>query len=239
MTPRSEWTRKWGCCRSYPRGPRREGGGDEQGVAEPALQRRPLLDRGDDSGVVADARVEAEEPTVDLAEADRPEVAGVDAVGQQLDGRDRVVGQADRAGEHVRRSARQRAERGVGAGDARGHLVERAVATEPDDDVDARAERRRGRSAWRDRGGWSRRARPGGCGSAGGARRRCCAPSPTTRTSSPPAGSASSRTYQCAARPTPGGTARRVGGIVDPSVTMSGHERHRLRQADPGPGAGR
>ena len=31
----------------------------------------------------------------------------------------------------------QRAERGVGAGDAGGHLVERAVAAEADDDVDA------------------------------------------------------------------------------------------------------
>ena len=92
-----------------------------------------------DGGVVADAGVEAEEPPVDLAQADRAEVAGVDAVGQQLDGGDGVVGQPDRAGEHVRRAAGQGAERGVGAGDAGGHLVERAVAAEADDDVGAAA----------------------------------------------------------------------------------------------------
>ena len=90
-----------------------------------------------DGGVVADAGVEAEEAPVDLAQPDRAEVAGVDAAGQQLDGGDRVVGQADRAGEHVRRAAGQGAERGVGAGDAGGHLVQRAVAAEADDDVDA------------------------------------------------------------------------------------------------------
>ena len=108
-------------------------------MAEPALQRRPPLDRGDDGGVVADAGVEAEEAPVDPAQADRLDVAGVDAAGQQLDGGDRVVGQPDRAGEHVRRAAGQHAEGGVGAGDAGRHLVQRAVAAEPDDDVDAAA----------------------------------------------------------------------------------------------------
>ena len=81
--------------------------------------------------------MEAEEPAVDLAQADRAEVTGVDAADQQLDGGDGVVGQPDRAGEHVRRAAGQGAERGVGAGDARRHLVQRAVAAEADDDVDA------------------------------------------------------------------------------------------------------
>ena len=119
----------------------------------------PLLDGRHDGGVEADAGVEAEEPPVHPAEPDRAEVAGVDAAGQQLGRGDRVVGQADRAGEHVGRPAGQDAERGVGAGDAGGDLVQRAVAAEADDDVDARAGRRRGRSGWRGRAGSSRRAR--------------------------------------------------------------------------------
>ena len=47
------------------------------------------------------------------------------------------LGSAQRAGEHVGRAAGQHAERGVGAGDAGRHLVERAVAAVADDDVDA------------------------------------------------------------------------------------------------------
>ena len=54
----------------------------------------------------------------------------------EFDGGDRIVGQPDRAGEDVRRSAGEHPERGVGAGDPGRHLVERAVAAEPDDDVD-------------------------------------------------------------------------------------------------------
>ena len=152
-------------------------------MPEPPLQLRPLLDRRDHRGVEADTGVEAEEPAVDPAQPDRSEVAGVDAAGEQLDRGDGVVGQADRAGEHVRRAARQRAEGGVGAGDAGGDLVERAVAAEPDDDVDAAP------------GGVVGEA--GGvaaavgldeldlvvAATAAGARRPCCAPSPTTRTS--------------------------------------------------------
>ena len=151
-----------------------------------------------DGGVEADAGVEAEEAPVDLAEPDRPEVAGVDAAGEQLDGRDRVVGQADRAGEHVGRAAGQHAERGVGAGDAGGDLVERAVAAEADDDVDAAAGGVVGEA-----GGVAAPVRLDELDvvvarSAGGARRRCCGPSPTTRTSSRRAGSASAPTVPAA-----------------------------------------
>ena len=46
-------------------------------------------------------------------------------------------GQAQGAGEHVRRSARQHAEGGVGPGDPGGHLVEGSVAAVPDHDIDA------------------------------------------------------------------------------------------------------
>ena len=57
---------------------------------------------------------------------------------EQVTGRfDGVVGQPDRAGEHVRRAARQRRQRRLGAGEAVGDLVERAVAAEADDHVDA------------------------------------------------------------------------------------------------------
>ena len=110
--------------------------GDEQRVAEPALQRRPPFDGGDDRGIEADPGVEAEEAPVDPTQTDRPQVAGVDAASEEVDGGNRIVGQPDRAGEHVGRPSGQHAESGVGAGDARRHLVQRAVAAEPDDDVD-------------------------------------------------------------------------------------------------------
>ena len=169
-------TRKCGSLAVVAAGPRRQRGRDEQRMAEPALPRRPLLDRLDDGGVVADARVEAEEATVDPAQADRAEVAGVDAVGEVLGGGDGIVGQPDRAGEDVGRPARQHAERGVAAGDAGRHLVERAVAPEADRRRRRRAGRRRGRSGWRGRAGSSRRSRRRGPGSAAGARRPCCGP---------------------------------------------------------------
>ena len=64
------------------------------------------------------------------------DLAGIDPGSEQVDGGDGIVGQADRAGEHVRRTAGQHPEGSVGAGDASRHLIERAVATEGDDDVD-------------------------------------------------------------------------------------------------------
>ena len=106
-------------------------------MPEPPLQRAAALHPFDDRGVEADAGVEAEVAAVDLAEADRPEVGGVDAVGEQLDRDDRVVRHADRAGEHVGRPAGQHAERRLGAGDPGGDLVERAVATVADHHVEA------------------------------------------------------------------------------------------------------
>ena len=119
------------------RQPGRHSGGDEQGVAEPPLERGPTLHPFDDRGVEPDAGVEAEEPAVDLAEPDRTEVGGVDAAGEQLDRFDRVVRHADRAGEHVGRPAGQHTERGPAPGDASGDFVERAVAPETDDHVEA------------------------------------------------------------------------------------------------------
>ena len=59
------------------------------------------------------------------------------ATREHLDRADRVVREPDRAGEDVRRAAREHTERGVRSGDAGGDLVQRAVAAEPDDDVDA------------------------------------------------------------------------------------------------------
>ena len=116
--------------------PGRQRGRDEQRVAEPALHRGVPLDPADDGCVEPDPGVEAEEPPVDASEADRADVARSDPVRQQVDRRDRIVRQAERAGEHVRRPAREHAERGVGAGDPGRDLVERAVAAEADDDVE-------------------------------------------------------------------------------------------------------
>ena len=116
--------------------PGRECCRDEQGVTEPALHRGVPLDPADDGGVEPDPGVEAEEPAVDASEPDRADVVGPDPVRQQVDGGDRIVRQPERAGEHVRRSAREHAERGVGPGDPGRDLVERAVAAEADDDVE-------------------------------------------------------------------------------------------------------
>ncbi len=97
------------------------------------------LDPLDHSGVEADTGVEAEVAAVHLTETDRTKIGGVDARGEVFDGIDRVVRQADRASEHVGRPAGQHTERRVGAGDAGGDFVERAVTAETDHDVDAPA----------------------------------------------------------------------------------------------------
>ena len=64
---------------------------------------------------------------------------------------DRVVGDPERAREHVGRPARQRRERGVGAGEAVGRFVERAVAGRARRRRRPRRARRRGRGGWRGR----------------------------------------------------------------------------------------
>ena len=71
---------------------------------------------------------------------------GGEAVEEGAGRLDRVVGQPDRAGEDVGRAAGQGGERGVGAGQAVGRLVEGAVAAEHDDDVDAVAGRALGQA---------------------------------------------------------------------------------------------
>ena len=105
-------------------------------MTEPSLPRSTSFDAFDDRRVEPDARVEAEVPAVHLAEPDRTEVVGVDAVGEILDSLDRVVRHAERASEHVGRPAGEDSEGGVGTGDARRDFVERAVAAESDDDVE-------------------------------------------------------------------------------------------------------
>ena len=98
-----------------------------------------LLDGPDDGGVESDAGVEAEEAAVHPSESDRPEVASVDTGGEQIGGCHRVVRQAERPSEHVRRPAGEYAECGVGTGDASRDLVQCAVAAVPDHDIDAPA----------------------------------------------------------------------------------------------------
>ena len=110
-------------------------------MAEPALQRGAAARRlAHDRGVVADAGVEAEEAAVDLAETDRADVGGVDAVGEQVSGA--------RPGRWAARACGRRrwsmppgstpSAVSVPAMPGR-HLVQRAVAAEADDDVDAAA----------------------------------------------------------------------------------------------------
>ena len=106
-------------------------------MTEPPLHRCASLDLADDSGVVADAGVKAEVSAVDMTEPDRTDVARGDPVCQQLHRRDRIVGHTQCAGEHVGAAAGKDRQRGVGSGDAGSHFVQRAVAAEADDDIDA------------------------------------------------------------------------------------------------------
>ena len=110
---------------------------DEQRVPGPTLERAVVLDFFHDGRVVANTGVEAEVATVHFAEADGFDVVAVDAVGKLLHSKHRIVGHTQRSGKHVGASARQRTERSVGAGNAGGHFIERAIAAKADDDVDA------------------------------------------------------------------------------------------------------
>ncbi len=105
-------------------------------MAQPPLHAGAALDLADDGRVVADAGVEAEVPTVHMAEPDGADVVRGDPVGQQLHRGHGIVGHPERAGEDVGAASRKRAERRVGSRHAGGDLVERSVAAEPDDDVD-------------------------------------------------------------------------------------------------------
>ncbi len=145
-------------------------------MPEPALQRRPPLYGGDDRGIESDPGVEAEEPPVHLTQADRPQVAGVDAAGEEIDGGDGIIGQPDGAGEHVGRTAGQHSEGRVGPGDTGRHLVERSVAAETDDDVDVASGGVEGETGGVAAAVRLDELRRRVLGRAGVARRRCCAP---------------------------------------------------------------
>ena len=109
----------------------------KQGVAEPAFQGTAPLDLLDHGRVVPDAGVEAEVPPVHLAETNRSEISGVDPACEELDSLEWIVRQTERACEHVGGAARKHAERSVGARNASGNLVERAVAAVADHHVNA------------------------------------------------------------------------------------------------------
>ena len=110
---------------------------DEQRVAEPTLERAVTFDAFDHGGIEADPGVEAEVAAVDLAQTDRSKIGCIDAVREVVGRLDRIVRHAKGAREHVRRAAREHAERGVRAGDPGGDLVQRAVPAETDHDIDA------------------------------------------------------------------------------------------------------
>ena len=117
--------------------PRVERGDDEQWVRGVPLERRPALDRLHDRGVEADPAVEQEVAVADAAQPDALERASLERVEQGAGRLDRVVGDAERAGVDVGGAAGEGRDRGVGADQAVGRLVERAVAGEHHHDVDA------------------------------------------------------------------------------------------------------
>ena len=115
-----------------------EPGVHEQRVPGVALEPRAPLDLLDHRGVEPDAGVEQEVAAVDRAQPDPADRPPRQRVEQHAGGLDRVVGQSDRAGEHVGRPARQGREGAAGPGQPVGRLVERAVSAEHHDHVDAR-----------------------------------------------------------------------------------------------------
>ena len=80
--------------------------------------------------------MEQEVPAVDRAEGDPARRAAGQGAEQLAGGLDRILGRPDGAGEHVRRAARQRGQRGRAPGQAVGGLVQRAVTAEDDDRVE-------------------------------------------------------------------------------------------------------
>ena len=121
--------------------------GDREGrVCEVPLQIPTLFHLLDDGGVEAEPEMEQEPPigAVRLrgrAHADARERSRRERPEQLRGGVDRVVRDPERAGEDIGGAARQRRERGVRADQPTGGLVERPVAGEHDDDVDAHLRR--------------------------------------------------------------------------------------------------
>ena len=195
----------------------------------------------DDRGVEADAGVEAEVAAVDHARA-RPGGCrrASSAVGEHARPRrrDRWAG---RACGRTRWSSRRAAPPSAVSVPASPLATSLSVPSPPnaDDHVDAPAAPRPGRSGWRGRGGWSRRLdvvllrqrlvhdhRV-----AGGDRRG-------ERVDDEQDAHEAVRRYARSApvRDRRRSAADRLARLVTASVTMAGHERRRLREADPRPG---
>ena len=140
----------------------------ERGVSEVALHRRSDLHAPDDGGVEADPEVEQEVTWVGLegrarcgrdAEADAPARIARQRVDELLGRGLRVVRDAERAREHVGRTAGERRERHLRSGEPTTGLVQRAVTREHGDDVVAGGHRVAVRSAPHGRAARSRRRR--------------------------------------------------------------------------------
>ena len=110
---------------------------DVQRMRRVALQLAVALDPADHRRVEAETGVEQEAAAVDTPEPDARERAPAQRREQHVRRGDRVERDAERARVDVGRAAGKRRERGVGAGQAVGGLVERAVAGEHRDDVEA------------------------------------------------------------------------------------------------------
>ena len=104
--------------------------------------------------------MEQEAAAVHAPEPDPRERTPAERSEQRVGRGDRVERDPERAGVHVRRAAGERRERGVGAGQAVGGFVERAVAREHRDDVEAVVRGRAREAGRRGRAVTSRRPRP-------------------------------------------------------------------------------
>ena len=116
-----------------------DGGDGVEARAVAGLELRVGVDATDDAGVEAGAGGEGEQAAVDLAEVDPARVPVVGDAQQVLRGVDDVAADAEHPRVDVGRAARQAREWRVGAGEAVGGLVDRAVPAEGDHHVVALA----------------------------------------------------------------------------------------------------
>ena len=100
------------------------------------LQRRAPLHQFNNCRVVTDARVETEITTVGLTQTDALYFAVFQPGNKLCESNHRVVGKTKCAHEDVCRTTRQHCERGVAAGQTRGHFIQGSVATESHNGVE-------------------------------------------------------------------------------------------------------
>jgi electron transfer flavoprotein beta subunit len=119
--------------------PRPQRRGHEQRMSRPPLHLSMALHCCHHRGIETHPGMKTEEPVVDPPQADGADVVRLETRSQQSDGSDRVVRQADGAGEHVGRPAGQYPKCRLRSRQTGGDLVHGTVPAEGDHGVEASA----------------------------------------------------------------------------------------------------